>query len=68
SIYYFVQALEPITVPLRQKPFDFDEQQLAVYKERSETETFRFINWDEFSEESVTLPIDKIVAKMLKSM
>ncbi|MFL5744224.1 MAG: NUDIX domain-containing protein, partial [Niastella sp.] len=50
SIYYFVQALEPITVPLRQKPFDFDEQQLAVYKERSETETFRFINWDEFSE------------------
>lgn len=68
SIYYFVQALEPITVPLRQKPFDFDEQQLAVYKERSETETFRFINWDDFSEESVTLPIDKIVAKMLKSM
>jgi len=68
SIYYFVQALEPITVPLRQKPFDFDEQQLAVYKERSETETFRFINWDEFSEASVTLPIDKIVAKMLKSM
>jgi 8-oxo-dGTP diphosphatase len=68
SIYYFVQALEPITVPLRQKPFDFDEQQLAVYKERSETETFRFINWDEFSEESVTLPIDKIVARMLKGM
>jgi len=68
SIYYFVQALEPITVPLRQKPFDFDEQQLAVYKERSETETFRFINWDDFSEASVTLPIDKIVAKMLKEM
>jgi 8-oxo-dGTP pyrophosphatase MutT (NUDIX family) len=68
SIYYFVQPLEPITVPLRQKPFDFDEQQLAVYKERSETETFRFINWDDFSEESVTLPIDKIVARMLKEM
>jgi ADP-ribose pyrophosphatase YjhB (NUDIX family) len=68
SIYYFVQALEPITAPLRQKPFDFDEQQLAVYKERSETETFRFINWNDFSEESVTLPIDKIVAKLLKSM
>jgi 8-oxo-dGTP diphosphatase len=66
SIYYFAQALEPITAPLRQKPFDFDEQQLTVYKEKGETETFRFINWDEFSEESVTLPIDKIVAKMLK--
>jgi 8-oxo-dGTP pyrophosphatase MutT (NUDIX family) len=68
SIYYFVQALEPITAPLRQKPFEFDEQQLAIYKERGETETFRFINWDEFSETSVTLPIDKIVANMLKSM
>jgi 8-oxo-dGTP diphosphatase len=68
SIYYFAQALEPITAPLRLKPFDFDEQQLAVYKERGETETFRFINWDEFSEESVNLPIDKIVAKLLKEM
>ena len=68
SIYYFAQALEPITAPLRHKPFDFDEQQLAVYKEKGETETFRFINWDDFSEESVTLPIDKVVAKMLKEM
>jgi len=68
SIYYFAHALEPIKAPLRQKPFDFDEQQLAVYKDRGETETFRFINWDEFSEGSVTLPIDKIVATMLKSM
>jgi 8-oxo-dGTP diphosphatase len=67
SIYYYAHPLEPIKVPLRQKPFDFDEQQLAVYKEKGETETFRFINWDDFSEESVTLPIDKIVAKMLKN-
>jgi ADP-ribose pyrophosphatase YjhB (NUDIX family) len=68
SIYYFVQPLEPIKAPLRQKPFDFDEQQLAAYKEKGETETFRFINWDEFSDASVTLPIDKIVARMLKAM
>lgn len=68
SIYYFAQALEPITAPLRQKPFEFDEQQLAVYKEKGETETFRFINWDDFSAASVTLPIDKIVARMLKEM
>jgi 8-oxo-dGTP diphosphatase len=68
SIYYFAHALEPIKVPLRQKPFDFDEQQLAVYNERGETETFRFINWDDFSDASVTLPIDKIVAKMLKAI
>lgn len=68
SIYYFVKALEPITAPLRNKPFDFDEQQLKVYESSGETETFRFINWDEFSEEDLTLPIDKIVAGLLKAM
>jgi 8-oxo-dGTP diphosphatase len=68
SIYYYAHALEPIKAPLRQKPFDFDEQQLAVYKERGETETFRFIDWNDFSAASVSLPIDKIVASMLKAM
>jgi 8-oxo-dGTP diphosphatase len=67
SIYYYAHPLEAIKVPLRTKPFDFDEQQLAVYAEKKETETFRFINWDEFSEASVHLPIDKVVARMLKN-
>lgn len=66
SIYYFAEALEAITVPLRDKPFDFDEQQLKVYEATRETETFRFINWHQFSPDSVTLPIDKIVAGMIK--
>jgi len=66
SVYYYAKALEPITWPLRQIPFDFDEQQLKVYEATGETETFRFIDWNEFSEESVTLPIDKIVAGMVK--
>lgn len=66
SIYYRVKALEPITVPLRSKPFDFDEQQLKVYAEMQMTETFRFINWEEFSANSVTLPIDKVVAALIK--
>ena len=68
SIYYYAEALEPITAPLRNKPFDFDEQQLKMYEETGETETFRFINWDEFSDESVDLPIDKIVAKIIKTV
>ena len=68
SIYYFVKALEPITAPLRSFPFDFDEQQLKVYAQVGETETFRFVSWDDFSEESVSLPIDKIVAKLLKQI
>jgi 8-oxo-dGTP diphosphatase len=67
SIYYSVKALEPINAPLRNKPFDFDESQLEQYKKNKEIETFRFINWDEFSAESVTLPIDKIVAEIIKA-
>jgi len=66
SIYYFAKALEPITAPLRSDMFDFDEKQLKVYAEAGETETFRFVSWDDFSEESVSLPVDKIVAKLLK--
>jgi len=65
SIYYYVKALEPITVPLRNKPFDFDEQQKAMYAEKGETETFRFINWNDFSPEMISLPIDKIVAALV---
>lgn len=66
SIYYFAHALEEIRVPLRQKPFDFDEAQLKIYGEKKEIETFRFIDWNDFSAETVSLPIDKIVADMIK--
>lgn len=66
SIYYLVKALEEIKVPLRDKVFDFDEMQLAVYHEKGETETFRLIEWDDFSADSVTLPIDKVVASLIK--
>jgi 8-oxo-dGTP diphosphatase len=66
SIYYFVRALEPIKAPLRTKPFDFDERELRIYAERKETETFRFIDWAVFNGASVTLPIDKVVADLLK--
>ena len=67
SIYFFAEALEPITAPLRSKPFDFDATQLKMYDDTGETETFRFINWDDLSAEDVTLPIDKIVVNLLKN-
>ncbi|HVY75447.1 MAG TPA: NUDIX domain-containing protein [Puia sp.] len=62
SIYYLVEALEPIRVPLRTKLFDFDEAQMEIYQRTGETETFRFIPRNEFNEDSVTLPIDRVVA------
>jgi hypothetical protein len=46
--------------------FDFDETQLLQYEEKQEIETFRMMNWEELSEESVTLPIDKVVVSLLK--
>lgn len=67
SIYYLVEALEEIKVPLRTKSFDFDEAQMEIYRKTGETETFRFISWNTFSEESVSLPIDKVVAHLLKT-
>jgi 8-oxo-dGTP pyrophosphatase MutT (NUDIX family) len=66
SIYYYARPLEDIRVPLRTKLFDFDEAQLAIYEQKKEIETFRFVDWENFSEESVTLPIDKIVARLVK--
>ncbi len=68
SIYYRVKALEEIKAPLRSAAFQFDEVQLKVYEATGETETFRFIDWEHFSEEAVSLPIDKIVAKLVKSI
>jgi 8-oxo-dGTP diphosphatase len=67
SIYYYATPLEEIKAPLRDKLFDFDEEQLSVYNKTGEIETFRFIDWDDFSAEKVTLPIDKIVADIVKA-
>jgi len=66
SIYYSVKALEEIKVPLRTKEFDFDEHQMEIYRKTKMTETFRFIEWNNFSEDCVTLPIDKVVAMIVK--
>ncbi len=66
SIYYFVKALEEIKAPLREMEFDFDERELKMYADTGETETFRFVDWQNFSAVSVSLPIDKIIASLLK--
>lgn len=64
SIYYHVKPLEPILVPFKQTPFDFEAHQIADPK--GEAEVFRLIDWDVFNEDVLTLPIDKVVAQMLK--
>ena len=66
SIYYTVKALEPLGVRLNTEPFQFDEAQLQSYEDRNETESFRLIPLAQLTEEMVTLPIDKLVVRLLK--
>ncbi|ACU62133.1 NUDIX hydrolase [Chitinophaga pinensis] len=61
SIYYLVKPLAPFNFPLLDKPFGFDVPEGAL-----EVEGARWINWEEFSAEAVTLPIDKVVADLVK--
>jgi ADP-ribose pyrophosphatase YjhB (NUDIX family) len=65
SIYYFVKPLEEIKSVLHLNEFN------PIEKKRlndEEIDSFRFVEWEKFSEDSVTLPIDKIVAKLVKSV
>ncbi len=66
SIYYFVHPLEDIKAPTKQTPFDFTIQQLQEYEKSQQIEVIRFIDWEQFSEKEVSLPIDKMVATMVK--
>lgn len=66
SIYYYATPLETIKVPLRLKAFDFDDRQMAVYASEKEIETFRFVDLPQFSDQTMTLPIDKVVANLIR--
>ncbi|HRN79713.1 MAG TPA: NUDIX domain-containing protein [Ferruginibacter sp.] len=66
SIYYQVRALEDIQVPLQQIPFTFTAEQMKQYELTGETESFRLVRWEDFSEANVTLPIDKKVARIIQ--
>lgn len=66
SIYYWVKPMEAITARMSKVAFEFSEEQMEVYSNKNEIEAFRFINWDEFSPDLMTLPIDKIVAGIIK--
>lgn len=64
SIYYFVHTTEPINLVTKTALFDFEPNQIA--DPQANSEVFRWIEWDDLTEESVSLPIDKVVVKLLK--
>ncbi|MGN6212442.1 NUDIX hydrolase [Parafilimonas sp.] len=65
SIYYFVQAEGLNELQVKTKVFDFELHQIADPKGQSEV--LRWVEWNELTEESVSLPIDKIVVRFLKN-
>jgi 8-oxo-dGTP pyrophosphatase MutT (NUDIX family) len=64
SIYYFVKTEEPVLLETKTKLFDFEPYQVADIK--SNCEVFRWVKWEDLREDSVSLPIDKAVVKILK--
>ena len=67
SIYYFAHVddyalLQNLSTKIT--PFEFETHQ--VYDPNGQSEVLRWIEWNDFTEEAVSLPIDKIVVRMLK--
>ncbi|MGX5818859.1 NUDIX domain-containing protein [Chitinophaga lutea] len=62
SIYYLVRPVSAFVAPLLEKPFGF-----TIPEGVTEVEGVRWVDWDEFSAESVTLPIDKVLAGIVKT-
>jgi len=64
SIYYQVTAESPINVHTNLLPFQFQPHQIA--DPNGESEVFRWVAWDTLSENDMSLPIDKVVIRMIK--
>jgi 8-oxo-dGTP diphosphatase len=64
SIYYYVQAKNLNDVQVKTKVFDFELHQIEDLKGQSEV--LRWVEWNDLNEDAVSLPIDKIVVRMLK--
>ena len=66
SIYYFVQAEDINSLAVKTKVFDFELHQIA--DPNGQSEVLRWIEWIDLNEDAVSLPIDKIVVRMLKGV
>ncbi|HEX7411959.1 MAG TPA: NUDIX domain-containing protein [Bacteroidales bacterium] len=59
SIYYLAELLNPALLNVATKPFDFD-------KVKEGAQRFRWIPLPQLTEDELTLPVDKVVAGLLK--
>lgn len=58
AIYYTFRVDDPGAIPVRQRPFDFPEA-------RESAEVFRWLELRTAAVEAVSLPIDRVVLRML---
>lgn len=58
SIYYFVKPVATFEIITKEKIFDFTER-------KEDAQIFRWLAVNKITEDHFTLPIDKLVAKML---
>lgn len=65
SIYYEVIADDISGLHTKTFPFDFTPEQVA--DPTKEAEVFRWVDWENLSEDTMSLPIDKVVIKLLKT-
>lgn len=63
SIYYFVNG-DAAQLETKTTKFDFIPSQTS--DPEGEAEVFRWIEWNDLSEEIMDLPIDKLVVKIIK--
>ncbi|MEI6584541.1 MAG: NUDIX hydrolase [Sediminibacterium sp.] len=64
SIYYAVTANGSINLETKTIPFDFKPNQIADNTKTAEL--FRWIHWNDLTENDMSLPIDKVVIQLLK--
>ncbi len=58
SIYYLAKLKEPSRFKISTRPFDFEN-------ETEGAQSFRWVSMKDVTVDEITLPIDKVVAKML---
>ena len=58
SIYYLMKFIEPLKMKIAERRFDFSEL-------KDDAQSFRWIKLTDLEEREFTLPIDKVVGKMI---
>jgi 8-oxo-dGTP pyrophosphatase MutT (NUDIX family) len=65
SIYYHVHCDDPSGIKTSTKKFDFTPGQTAD-DVKGEAESFRWVNFEDLDEDTMSLPIDKVAVQLLK--